>query len=71
MEASNHCEKASMFEVIDEDYDPVDALKDYDIKPRVPDEDYLAPEVQIIRPQWKFSVGIFRNYKVDNQVYSL
>jgi len=67
LEASNYCLKSSMFEVINEDYDPVDLLKDHDIRPRVPDEDYFAPEVQIIRPQWKFPVGIFRSFRIDTQ----
>jgi len=55
-------------QVLDEEYDLVEKVKDFDIKPRVPDEVYIPPEVQVIRPKWKLPVSIFRTFRIDSPV---
>jgi len=57
--------------ILDEDFKPVEELIDLGIKPRMPDEVYIPPEIRTEKPVWKFPVSIFRDYRPDNQVISL
>jgi len=53
--------------VLDEDFRPVEELVDLGIKPRIADEIYIPPEILAAKPEWKFAVSIFKDYKVDSQ----
>lgn len=60
--------KEKMQIVMDEEYEAIEMMKQNDIRPRVPDEPYIAPDVLVIRPPWKFPVSIFRTFRADTQV---
>ena len=54
--------------IINEEFEVDEEIQRLDIKPRIPDEVYLPPEVRIERPKWRFQISAFREYRPDNQV---
>jgi len=71
VENLNYFCKSSLRRVLDDDYELVYELKNFDIKPRVADEEYVPPENAYERQQWKLNCSIFRNSKLDSQVIFL
>jgi len=65
VEIVNKVEKGQPGKILDEDYDVIYELKELDIRPRVPDETYIPAAVIHQRPQWKFPISIFRNFRAD------
>lgn len=64
----NYDEKYALVRIFNDEFEPSEAIKKYDIKPRIVDESYIPPDVLIERPEWKIPVSIFRNFKPDTQV---
>ena len=68
-EFTNCLESALPQNILNEEFKPVTNIEKLGIKPRIPDDVYIPPEIRVERPIWKFPISIFREYRPDTQVH--